>query len=298
MWSTASWHVGIFMVKLLGVDCSLNCFDVGGVIAADMEPGALRRRLDDIYLHRRERPGWFDTVSCPWTRVAELGRDAAYVGRDLFSFEHLASPAAECPSWVSFSIRHGPTRCQRRSEDVVAKEAFASQRKVIANSRLVRVWLSFVSLRMRILWSLLSLALPVSVCNEKGVIRAIMIFIRLCTFVILCLQFHCTEKVVPLRSSTASRYRAYLVNSTRFSTRTHVNMWDPRHHGMELFFWSFVLIFVYKIRKNSCIDIAGIILCLYGSFCHACHGGALGMAMVLQHHGTEFRLATQCASWK
>ena len=45
------------MVKLLGVDCSFNCFDVGGVIAADMEPGALRRRLDDIYLHRRERPG-------------------------------------------------------------------------------------------------------------------------------------------------------------------------------------------------------------------------------------------------
>ena len=48
-------------------------------------------------------------------------------------------------------------------EDVVAKEAFALQRKVIANSRLVRVWLSFVSLRMRILWSLLSLALPVLV---------------------------------------------------------------------------------------------------------------------------------------
>jgi hypothetical protein len=33
------------MVKLLGVDCSFNCFDVGGIIAADMEPGALRRRL-------------------------------------------------------------------------------------------------------------------------------------------------------------------------------------------------------------------------------------------------------------
>ena len=45
------------MGKLLGVDCSFNCFDVGGIIAADMEPGALRRRLDDIYLHRRERPG-------------------------------------------------------------------------------------------------------------------------------------------------------------------------------------------------------------------------------------------------
>ena len=54
-------------------------------------------------------------------------------------------------------------------------------------------------------------------CNEKGVIRAIMICIRLRAFVILCLQFHCTEKVVQLRSSTASRYRAYLVNSMRFS---------------------------------------------------------------------------------
>ena len=54
-------------------------------------------------------------------------------------------------------------------------------------------------------------------CNEKGVIRAIMLCIRLRAFVILCLQFHCTEKVVQLRSSTASRYRAYLVNSMRFS---------------------------------------------------------------------------------
>ena len=54
-------------------------------------------------------------------------------------------------------------------------------------------------------------------CNEKGVIRAIMICIRLRAFVILRLQFHCTEKVVQLRSSTASRYRAYLVNSMRFS---------------------------------------------------------------------------------
>ena len=54
-------------------------------------------------------------------------------------------------------------------------------------------------------------------CNEKGVIRAIMICIRLRAFVILRLQFHCTEKVVQLRSSTASPYRAYLVNSMRFS---------------------------------------------------------------------------------
>ena len=44
-----------------------------------------------------------------------------------------------------------------------------------------------------------------------------LICIRLRAFVILCLQFHCTEKVVQLRSSTASRYRAYLVNSMRFS---------------------------------------------------------------------------------
>ena len=84
------------MVKLLGVDCSFNCFDVGGIIAADMEPGALRRRLDDIYLHQRERPGLI--LSAVHERVAELGGDTAHVGRDLFSFEHLASLAAECPS--------------------------------------------------------------------------------------------------------------------------------------------------------------------------------------------------------
>ena len=74
-------------------------------------------------------------------------------------------------------------------------------------------------------------------CSEKGVIRAIMIFICSRTFVIFCLQFHCTEKVVQLRSSTASRYRAYLVNSMRFSIWKRANMWDPRHHGMELFVW-------------------------------------------------------------
>ena len=61
-----------------------------------MEPGALRRRLDDIYLHRRERGSILSAVH--ETRVAELGRDTAHVGGDLFSFEHLASPAAECPS--------------------------------------------------------------------------------------------------------------------------------------------------------------------------------------------------------
>ena len=36
-------------------------------------------------------------------------------------------------------------------------------------------------------------------CNEKDVFRAIMISIRLRAFVILCLQFHRTEKVVQLR---------------------------------------------------------------------------------------------------
>ena len=85
------------MLKLLGVDCSFNCFDVGGVIAADMEPGALRRRLDDIYLHRRERGlillAVHEHVS---PNLAETQPMSA--GRDLFSFEQLAPPAAECPS--------------------------------------------------------------------------------------------------------------------------------------------------------------------------------------------------------
>ena len=180
------WNGSI--VKLLGVDCSFNCFDVGRVSCWH---GTWRLASSSGWHLSPSKRARFNTVSCPWTRVAELGRDAAHVGGDLLSFEHLAAPAAECPSWVSFSIQHGPTRCQRRSlipraftavddcggftgrlgwshgntswRDVVAKEAFASQRKVIADSQLVRVWLSFVSSRMRILWSLLSLELPVLV---------------------------------------------------------------------------------------------------------------------------------------
>ena len=91
-------YVGIFTVKLSGVDCSFNCFDVGGV-------GCWHGTW------RLASSGWHLSPS----NVAELGRDTAHVGGDLFSLEHLASPAPECPSWVSFSIQHGPTRCQRRS---------------------------------------------------------------------------------------------------------------------------------------------------------------------------------------
>ena len=39
-------------------------------------------------------------------------------------------------------------------------------------------------------------------------------------------------------------------------------------------------------------------ICSYGSFCYACHGGGLETAVVLQHHGIEFRLATQCHTSK
>ena len=104
------WNGSI--VKLLGVDCSFNCFDVGRVSCWH---GTWRLASSSGWHLSPSKRARFNTVSCPWTRVAELGRDAAHVGGDLLSFEHLASPAAECPSWVSFSIQHGPTRCQRRS---------------------------------------------------------------------------------------------------------------------------------------------------------------------------------------
>ena len=121
-------------------------------------------------------------------------------------------------------------------------------------------------------------------CNEKGVIRAIMICIRLRAFVILCLQLHCTEKVVQLRSSTAITVPSLFgefYEIFHMKTRKHVRS-STSWYG-AVFFGYFVLIFVYA--RN-------------GSFCHACHGGALEMAVVLQHHGIEFRLATQCHTWK
>ena len=62
-----------------------------------------------------------------------------------------------------------------------------------------------MSVKHRILTGLMLQGLSVhrAKCNEKDVFRAIMISIRLRAFVILCLQFHRTEKVVQLRSQSS-----------------------------------------------------------------------------------------------
>ena len=91
------------MGKLLGVDCSFNCFDVGGIIAADMEPGALRRRLDDIYLHRRERPGLIlsavhEHASPNLAETQPMSVEICFRLSIWPLQQLLASPAAECPS--------------------------------------------------------------------------------------------------------------------------------------------------------------------------------------------------------
>ena len=90
---------------------------------------------------------------------------------------------------------------------------------------------------------------PSTKCNEKGVIRAIMICIRLRAFVILCLQ---TEKVVQLRSSTASRYRAYLwILWDLICLRQHVRSstsWYGAVFLGNLSWYSYMLVWQFLLR--------------------------------------------------